>query len=119
MGKGAVESKCLIRDKNKKNDPNHEGKVEYSAILSECQDFLNEKTCLIFLGEQLGVVVDRSTKSHPELAGEGIEYTWGRAKGVYQKARLADKKGKDNFQKQVSHCLSTQKGAGGGSFSRR
>jgi hypothetical protein len=80
---------------------------------------LNEKTCLIFLGEQLGVVVDCSTKSHPELAGEGIEYTWGRAKGVSQKARLADKKGKDNFQKLVSHCLATQKGAGGGSFPRR
>jgi hypothetical protein len=95
-------------------------KVEYSAILSKCQDFLNEKTCLMFLGERLGVVVDRSTKSHPELAVEGIEYTWSRAKGVYRKARLADKKGKDNFQKLVSHCLSTQKGAGGGgSFPRR
>jgi hypothetical protein len=92
--------------------------VEYSAILSKCQGFLNEMTCLIFLGERLGVVFDHSTKSHPELAGEGIEYTWGKAKGVYRNARLADKKGKDNFRKLVSHCLSTQKGAGGGELSK-
>ena len=47
---------------------------------------------------RLGVEVDRSTKCHPELAGEGIEYSWGRAKSVYRRAMLVDKKGKENFQ---------------------
>ena len=50
----------------------------------------------MYLGERLNVEVVRSTKCHPELAGEGIEYTWGRAKGLYRKARLLDKKGKEN-----------------------
>ncbi len=31
----------------------------------------------MYLGERLGVEVDRSMKSHPELAGEGIEYSCG------------------------------------------
>jgi hypothetical protein len=33
----------------------------------------------MYLGERLGVGVDLSTKRHPELAGEGIEHSWGRA----------------------------------------
>jgi hypothetical protein len=36
---------------------------------------MTEKTCLMYLGERLDVEVDRSTKCHPELAGEGIEST--------------------------------------------
>ncbi len=63
--------------KLRKDDPNLDGKVEYSAILADYADFLSEKTCLMYLEERLGVEVDRSTKSHPELAGEGIEHSWG------------------------------------------
>jgi len=33
-------------------------------------------------------------KSHPELAGEGIEYSWGCTKGVYRWAKLSKKKAK-------------------------
>ncbi len=80
--------------KIKRDDPNKAGKVEYSSVLSMCLDFLEEKTCLMYLGEHLNVEVDRSTKCHPELVGEGIEYTWGCAKGLYRKARLSDKKGR-------------------------
>ncbi len=40
----------------------------------------------------MGVEVDQSMKSHPELAGEGIEYSWGQAKSVYRRAKLAQKK---------------------------
>ena len=100
--------------KIKKNDPNEEGKVEYLSLLANCTDFLSKKTCLMYLGDQLGVEVDRSTKCHPELAGEGIEYTWGRAKGLYRKARLSDKKGKENFRALVQRYLSTEMGAGNG-----
>ena len=37
--------------KIKKNDPNEEGKVEYSSLLANCTDFLSEKTCLMYLGD--------------------------------------------------------------------
>ena len=69
--------------KLRKDDPNYDEKKEYGAVLADCTDFLNEKTSLMYLGERLGVEIDRSSKSHPELAGEGIEYSWGRAKYVY------------------------------------
>ena len=51
----------------------------------------------MYLGEHFGVDVDHSTKCHPELAGKGIEYSWGLAKSVYRRAKLADKKGKEIF----------------------
>ena len=96
--------------KIKKDDPNEGGKVEYSSVLNNCTDFMTEKTCLMYLGEHLDVEVDQSTKCHPELAGEGIEYIWGPAKGLYRKAKLREKKGKDNFRSLVQKCLSTKEG---------
>ena len=81
--RGLLDPQVTYVSKIKKDDPNYEEKVEYSTVLADCADFLNEKTSLMYLGERLGVEVDRSTKSHPELAGEGIEYSWGRAKSVY------------------------------------
>ncbi len=96
--------------KIKTDDPNLEEKVEYATILADCADFLGEKK-LMYLGEHLGVEVDYSTKCHPELAGEGIEYSWGQAKSVYRRSKLADKKGKENFQRLVADCLSTEQGS--------
>ena len=99
--RGLLDPNVTYLAKVKKNDPNHEGKLAYSDVLADCTDFLNKKTCLMYLGECLGVQVDRSTKCHPEMAGEGIEYSWGRAKSVYRRAKLADKKGKENFHNLV------------------
>ncbi len=112
--RGLLNPEVTYVSKLKKNDPNHEGRVEYSSVLAECTDFLDEKTCLMFLGERLDVEVDRSTKCHPELAGEGIEYSWGRAKSVYRRAKLSNKKGKENFRALVKNCLSTEEGVGKG-----
>jgi hypothetical protein len=44
-------------------DPNFEEKIEYRSVLPDCLDFINEKTCLMFLGVKLGVEVDWSMKS--------------------------------------------------------
>jgi hypothetical protein len=62
------------------------------------------------LGLNIGIVVDLSTKCHPELAREGIEYTWGIAKGLYHLARLSEKHRKEHFHKLVQRCLSTHPG---------
>jgi hypothetical protein len=114
LGAWIVGPSSDVRLKIKANDPNTEGKVEYGSVLADCHDFINEKTCLMYLGEKLGVEVDGSTKCHPEIAGEGIEYTWGRAKGVYRRARLSQKKGKENFRQLVADCLSAEEGEGKG-----
>ena len=50
------------------------------------------------MGRSMGVIVDRSPKCHPKLAGEGVEYSWGCAKN----------KKKENFLISVRKCLSRE-----------
>jgi hypothetical protein len=49
-------------------------------ILANCSNFEEEETMLQLMGRSRGVIVDQTPKCHPELAGEGIEYSWGCAK---------------------------------------
>jgi transposase len=44
-------------------------------------------------------------KFHCELAGEGIEYSWGAAKRLYQRLPLIKKKSFQLFKKSVEECL--------------
>jgi len=74
------------------------------ALLEQCDDFKNELSALQFLGQEIGVLVDVTPKYHAELAGEGIEYTWGYSKSVYRRAPLNKKKGRDNFFELVEMC---------------
>ena len=46
-------------------------------------DFLSELTLLKYHGTKLGVVIDRTPKCHPEMAGEGIKYAWALVKLFY------------------------------------
>ncbi len=48
--------------------------------------------------------------------GECFEYTWGHAKWLCMKARLLDKKGKENFLALIKRCLSTEEGKDLGSL---
>ena len=70
------------------------------------QDFIEEETLLQYHGRLLGVSIDRTPKCHPEMAGEGIEYSWGMAKLLYRKLPLKEKKSKEKFNKSVRECLS-------------
>ena len=74
-------------------------------LIRRCSDFVNEKTMLQYMGEQLGVIVDRSPKCTPEIAGEGVEYDWAMAKLAYRKLPLEKKKGKEKFHKLVHECV--------------
>ena len=47
------------------------------TMIASMPDFENEETRLQYVGRKLGIVVDRSPKYHPEVAGEDIEYFWG------------------------------------------
>ncbi len=49
--RGLLDPSVTYVVKLRKDDPNLDGKVEYSAILADCADFLSEKTCLMYLGE--------------------------------------------------------------------
>ena len=56
-------------------------------ILSRCPDFLNEETQMEHVMKKLGVEVEMSPKCHPELAGSGVEYCWGKSKKYYRAER--------------------------------
>jgi hypothetical protein len=53
------------------------------------------------------VTVNRTPKCHCELAGEGIEYSWGCAKNYYQRLPLIEKKSKETFKSSVRKSLCT------------
>ena len=53
--------------------------------LNTCKDFATEISQMQFIAKQLGVEVTMTPKAHPELAGQGIEYSWGYAKLMFRK----------------------------------
>jgi hypothetical protein len=73
-------------------------------MLETCTDFANEKTQLEFVCQSLGTEAVITTKYHAEYAGEGIEYSWGAAKAVYQRYPLTSKKGKEKFVDLIAKC---------------
>jgi hypothetical protein len=44
-------------------------------LMANCVDFEEEESLLQANGREMGVIVDRTSKCHCELAREGIEYT--------------------------------------------
>jgi hypothetical protein len=74
-------------------------------MMISLMDFIEEETLLQYHGKTLGVIVDRTPKCHPEVAGEGIAYSWGCLKGKYRCLPLSDKRKKDNFCKSIRMCL--------------
>ncbi len=74
-------------------------------LMGNCEDFEEEESLLQANGREMGVLVDRTPKCHCELAGEGIEYTWGCSKNYYRALKLQDKRGKEKFRRAVAKCL--------------
>lgn len=69
-------------------------------------DFRNEITLLQYHASKLGVILDRSPKCHPEIAGEGIEYGWAFSKQEYRKLPISLKRTKAKFWELVEKCIS-------------
>ena len=87
-----------------------EGAEDWSlkCLMASCLDFAQEMTALQHVGSELGVQVIITPKFHAELAGEGIEYSWGVTKGVYRRKPLVSKKGKESFKGLVHECTSRE-----------
>jgi len=52
-------------------------------MMNSLVDFCEEETLLQYHGRLLGLIVGRTPKCHPEIAGEGIEYDWATTKLCY------------------------------------
>jgi hypothetical protein len=87
----------------------------YFELVSSQPDFVNEVTLLQYFIEQRSVpagcqlMLIRSPKCRPELAGEGIEYDWAAAKQWYRRQKLVEKRTKDKFRKLVIQSLNQVK----------
>ena len=85
--------------------------------MEKAPDFQNELTLLQHAGNEIGsknginVTVDRSPKCHPEVAGEGIEYTWAQSKMYIRNLPLSKRKTTDQFRKQLNLAMSKTEGA--------
>jgi len=75
------------------------------ALLEQCSDFKNELSALKLLSQEIGITVDVMPKYHAELAGEGIEYSWGYSKGLYHHVPLSSKKGQKNIFEFIKNAV--------------
>ena len=75
-------------------------------LLANCIDFEEEESLLQSMGWAMGISVDRTPKRHCELAGEGIEYSWGCAKNFFQWIPIGEKRTKQGFRNMVRKCMS-------------
>ena len=90
---------------------NSEGKL-YSLhhLLSKCYDFMNEKSDLEHLCNNLSttnctITITFTPKFHCEIAGEGIEYAWGLAKKYYRRIPYHRKRSFAQFVECVKSSL--------------
>ena len=56
-----------------------------TSIIASCADFQNEPTAMEELTKLLGHEQEKTPKKHPELAGMGIEYMWGKSKMTFRR----------------------------------
>ena len=85
-------------------------KYALKHIINECSDFLQEKTDLEHLLEEISTDINTfsvlyTPKFHCELAGEGIEYSWGVSKKIYRKKTFQEKRSFESFVRLVKESL--------------
>jgi hypothetical protein len=93
------------------------------TMLQKCTDFQNEKSAMEALCDDMSsmdtsaapgqpsrqIILLTTPKYHCEIAGDGIEYSWGLSKRGFRRLALAQKRGKGNFHEAVKQCLSLVK----------
>jgi len=72
-------------DKVAEDDETKDRSLSLRFVLESCWDFANEKTALQELVESRGHILRMGVKGHPEMAGKGIEYCWGKAKQKFRR----------------------------------
>ncbi|KAG7367752.1 hypothetical protein IV203_030423 [Nitzschia inconspicua] len=95
---------------NPKKNPDGKLNDEKSlrSIVGQCTDFQNELTHLQVMANELKVQVMFTPKFHAEMAGEGIEYSWGFAKGSYRRKPLQKKRKRVDFEDLVDECTNVE-----------
>ena len=99
-----------FKDLNEKFQKDSYGQIiegkNISVMLGRCNYFTEEYTLLQTHCKAIGVKCDRSPKFHPEVAGEGIEYSWENSKMVLQRIPPKNRNSVADFRLQVKRVLS-------------
>ena len=74
-------------------------------IMADCLDFKHEETALEQVSRKKGHLLRMSPKGHPELAGVGIEYSWGKSKMHFRRNNTLDQ---NTFHSRVLQSLSPE-----------
>ncbi|CAN0101915.1 unnamed protein product [Sphacelaria rigidula] len=64
---------------------NESADMNAATVLANSPDFKREKGALQTFVESRGRILLISPKFHPEVAGVGIEYSWGKSKQIYRR----------------------------------
>ena len=76
-------------------------------VLEKCPDFLHEKPKLQLQVEKRGHILELSPKGHPEMAGAGIEYVWGKTKCEWRRMPV-EKRNTKNFMADLLKLFKNQ-----------
>eukprot|EP00732_Lithocolla_globosa_P001261 Lithocolla_globosa_v1_NODE_597_length_3629_cov_4.882205.p1 type:complete len:792 gc:universal NODE_597_length_3629_cov_4.882205:2932-557(-) len=79
--------------------------LNIDKVLQSCGDFLREKSALQAVVEDRGHILLMCIKGHPELAGLGVEYSWG--KGKLEFRRNINDEIPAHLHDNILKCLST------------
>jgi len=79
-GEGKMHGDAIPED-----DEGTDRSLSFKYVLSNCWDFAHEKTALQEYVESRGHILRMCVKGHPELAGAGVEYSWGKAKQKFRR----------------------------------
>ncbi|CAN0536152.1 unnamed protein product, partial [Ectocarpus sp. 12 AP-2014] len=79
------ELKRLDRIKAEGPEGDFHSEIHVEKVLQALPDFKNKRTALQHLVESRGHILLLSPKCHPEVAGVGIEYSWGFSKQKFRR----------------------------------
>ena len=105
--RGFINEEELEQYKLESTDEDGQMIEEYSLrhLMSNCTDFDTEKSQLQTIAEKYDMEVIMTPKYHCEIAGCGIEYSWGAAKAKYRSISLERKRTKKGFFQSVKDSL--------------
>ena len=87
-------------------DGNEDPSFSLPHVLSNCWDFSHEKTALQEYVESRGHILRMCANGHPEMAGVGIEYSWGKAKQKFRRDVNDRKPG--HLHRNIVKCFSRE-----------
>ena len=91
---------------SKDEDGEIDEELSLRFLLGSCRDFVEEKSRLEYIASLYDMKIWMTPKYHAEIAGCGIEYSWGALKSCYRSLPADDKKGTDGFDNCIKKAMS-------------